>query len=51
MLLRVHDLTKFIQQVNDYRKITGEGFTLLNIPRIYYDILNSKHLEALEVKS
>ena len=33
---RVKDLPAFIQQTNDYREMTGEGFTFLNIPRSYY---------------
>eukprot|EP00943_MAST-04B_sp_MAST-4B-sp1_P008706 g8706.t1 len=33
---RVKNLPAFIQQSNDYREMTGEGFTFLNIPRSYY---------------
>ena len=36
---RVADLPAFIQRGNDMRKITGEGFTFLNIPRSYYGVL------------
>eukprot|EP01060_Flectonema_neradi_P009775 TRINITY_DN1697_c0_g2_i1.p1 TRINITY_DN1697_c0_g2~~TRINITY_DN1697_c0_g2_i1.p1 ORF type:complete len:672 (+),score=168.16 TRINITY_DN1697_c0_g2_i1:69-2084(+) len=33
---RVKDLTAFIERVNNYRAITGQGFTFLRIPRSYY---------------
>jgi 4-hydroxyphenylpyruvate dioxygenase-like putative hemolysin len=33
---RVEDLQGFIERVNNYRSITGRGFTFLNIPRSYY---------------
>jgi hypothetical protein len=41
---RVQDLPKFVQRGNDFRKITGEGFTFLNIPRSYYGVLSTKML-------
>ena len=41
---RVADLPAFVQQGNDMRKITGEGFTFLNIPRSYYGVLMESHL-------
>mmetsp|Transcript_29862 Transcript_29862/g.66159 ORF Transcript_29862/g.66159 Transcript_29862/m.66159 type:complete len:718 (+) Transcript_29862:75-2228(+) len=40
---RVKDLPTFVQRGNDYRRITGEGFTFLNIPRSYYGVLMAKH--------
>jgi 4-hydroxyphenylpyruvate dioxygenase-like putative hemolysin len=36
---RVGDLPRLIQRANDYREMTGEGFTFLNIPRSYYGSL------------
>jgi 4-hydroxyphenylpyruvate dioxygenase-like putative hemolysin len=36
---RVSDIVTFVQRANDRRKIYGEGFTFLNIPRSYYGIL------------
>jgi len=36
---RVADLPSFVQRGNDLRRITGEGFTFLNIPRSYYGVL------------
>mmetsp|Transcript_50209 Transcript_50209/g.60586 ORF Transcript_50209/g.60586 Transcript_50209/m.60586 type:complete len:456 (+) Transcript_50209:161-1528(+) len=41
---RVDDLIGFVQRGNDYRKITGEGFTFLNIPRSYYGVLSLSSL-------
>jgi hypothetical protein len=41
---RVDNLVDFVQRGNDYRKITGEGFTFLNIPRSYYGILTQSQL-------
>jgi hypothetical protein len=41
---RVENLVEFVQRANDYRKITGEGFTFLNIPRSYYGVLSVKYL-------
>ena len=41
---RVADLPAFVQRGNDMRKITGEGFTFLNIPRSYYGVLMESHL-------
>lgn len=42
---RVDDLPQFIQRGNDFRKITGEGFTFLQIPRSYYGVLTAKLLK------
>ena len=39
MASRVSDLIAFIQRANDCRKMTGEGFTFLNIPQSYYGVL------------
>ena len=33
---RVDNLTLFIERVNNYRQITGGGFSFLRIPRSYY---------------
>lgn len=41
---RVKDLVSFIERVNNYRKISGRGFTFLNIPRSYYGRLSEKDL-------
>ena len=41
---RVENLVEFVSRCNDYREITGEGFTFLNIPRSYYGVLSIKHL-------
>ena len=41
---RVVDLVGLIQRANDFRKITGEGFTFLNIPRSYYGVLSPLYL-------
>jgi hypothetical protein len=40
----VENLVDFVQRGNDYREITGEGFTFLNIPRSYYGVLSEKDL-------
>jgi hypothetical protein len=42
---RVKDLPSFIQRANDYRTMTGEGFSFLNIPRSYYGRLAKADLE------
>ncbi|KAL7576276.1 hypothetical protein ACA910_018101 [Epithemia clementina (nom. ined.)] len=47
---RVEDLVSFVQHVNDQRKITGEGFTFLNIPRSYYGVLTISDLEGVVSK-
>ena len=44
---RVADLPAFIQRGNDMRKITGEGFTFLNIPRSYYGVLMESQFDQL----
>ncbi|GMH46667.1 hypothetical protein TrRE_jg3029 [Triparma retinervis] len=36
---RVSDLIAFIQRANDCRRMTGEGFTFLNIPQSYYGVM------------
>jgi hypothetical protein len=41
---RVEKLVELVQTANDWRRITGEGFTFLRIPRSYYGILTSKFL-------
>jgi hypothetical protein len=41
---RVENLVEFVQRANDYRIMTGEGFTFLNIPRSYYGILTTEQL-------
>merc|ERR1740136_176256 len=41
---RVDDLAAFVQRGNDFRTITGEGFTFLKIPRSYYGVLTIGHL-------
>ena len=42
----VDNLIEFIQRANDSRKITGEGFTFLNIPRSYYGVLTPQYLRS-----
>lgn len=41
---RVGNIIGFVQQANDRRKMFGEGFTFLNIPRSYYGILTKEML-------
>lgn len=41
---RVSNLTSLIERVNNYRKITGRGFTFLRIPRSYYGFLSVRDL-------
>ena len=36
---RVASLPEYVQRANDYRAVTGEGVTFLNIPRTYYGLL------------
>jgi len=36
---RVQSLPQYVERANTYRKITGEGFSFLNIPRTYYGLL------------
>lgn len=45
---RTQDVASFIQQCNDTRKMTGYGFSFLNIPRSYYGRLTKKDLCAIE---
>jgi hypothetical protein len=42
---RVDDLPAFVQRGNDFREITGEGFTFLKIPRSYYGVLTKGLLQ------
>jgi hypothetical protein len=42
----VASLPNLVQRANDFREITGEGFTFLNIPRTYYGLLDTQLLEA-----
>jgi len=44
---RVADLPAFVQRGNDYRKITGEGLTFLNIPRSYYGVLMESQFDQV----
>ena len=44
---RVNDLPSFVQRGNDYRKITGEGLTFLNIPRSYYGVLMESQFDQI----
>jgi hypothetical protein len=37
---RVESLPVYVQRANDFRAITGEGFTFLKIPRTYYGLLD-----------
>jgi len=48
---RVEDLPTFIQRANDYREMTGEGFSFLDIPRSYYGRLAKGDLEALQLST
>ncbi len=41
---RVKDLVGFIERVNNYRAMTGRGFSFLNIPRSYYGRLTIHEL-------
>ena len=41
---RVASLPSYVQRANDYRAITGEGVTFLNIPRTYYGLLEPQLL-------
>ncbi|KAK1734515.1 4-hydroxyphenylpyruvate dioxygenase [Skeletonema marinoi] len=41
---RVDNIISFVQEANDRRKIFGEGFTFLNIPRSYYGVLTKEML-------
>eukprot|EP01061_Rhynchopus_euleeides_P002858 TRINITY_DN121_c1_g1_i1.p1 TRINITY_DN121_c1_g1~~TRINITY_DN121_c1_g1_i1.p1 ORF type:complete len:690 (+),score=334.50 TRINITY_DN121_c1_g1_i1:54-2072(+) len=46
---RVKNLTSFIERVSNYRKITGQGFSFLRIPRSYYGRLSASTLVKSEV--
>jgi len=39
---RVENLPEHVQRTNDFRKMTGAGFSFLNIPRSYYGRLLAK---------
>lgn len=41
---RVANLVEFVQTANDWREMTGEGFSFLSIPRSYYGTLTTKQL-------
>jgi hypothetical protein len=41
---RVENLVDFVQTANDRRRVFGEGFTFLRIPRSYYGILTANLL-------
>ena len=41
---RVQSLPQYVERANTYRKITGEGFSFLNIPRTYYGLLEPQLL-------
>jgi len=41
---RVDNLVGFVERANDYRNLTGEGFSFLRIPRSYYGRLSDKAL-------
>jgi hypothetical protein len=45
---RVDNLIDFVQRANDYREMTGEGFTFLRIPRSYYGTLSTNQLVGTE---
>jgi len=40
---RVEDLVRTIQRANDYRLMTGAGFSFLMIPKTYYGYFSPKH--------
>jgi hypothetical protein len=37
---RVENLVEFVSRCNDFREMSGEGFTFLQIPRSYYGVLS-----------
>lgn len=41
---RVENLVEFVSRCNEFREITGEGFTFLQIPRSYYGVLSKKYM-------
>ena len=41
---RVENLVDFVQLTNENRKVTGEGFSFLRIPRSYYGVLSISDL-------
>ncbi|KAK3253593.1 hypothetical protein CYMTET_37162 [Cymbomonas tetramitiformis] len=45
---RVQDLPSFVQRVNDYRKMTGEGMTFLKIPQSYYGFFTPEDLASID---
>ena len=48
---RVENLVEFVQAANDWRKMTGEGFSFLGIPRSYYGTLTMKQLVDANLSS
>lgn len=45
MASRVVSLPDLVQRVNDFRAITGGGFSFLKIPRTYYGLLSAAALQ------
>jgi len=43
---RVVSLPDLVQRVNDFRAITGGGFSFLKIPRTYYGLLSAAAIQA-----
>ena len=43
---RVDDLVSFVERVNNYRAMTGGGFSFLDIPRSYYGVLTPEDLTS-----
>jgi len=41
---RVHDLVSFVERANEYRELTGQGFSFLRIPRSYYGHMDDAYL-------
>ena len=48
---RVDNLIDFVQRANDYREITREGFTFLNIPRSYYGLLTENDITCCDLSN
>lgn len=48
---RVPDLVELIGRTNKFRKMTGNGFTFLNIPRSYYGTLTVANIESAGVSA
>jgi len=45
---RVSDLVSFIQTANDFREMTGQGFSFLRIPRSYYGRLTIQMIQQVD---